>query len=183
METLNADLLGSRSATTTLETWCADHDMAPQPKLVAVRVDSPEKPASAAQRAHLQVGPNEPIRYRRVKLTCGDRVLSEADNWYVPSRLTPAMNHLLDTTDIPFGRVVAPMKPTRQTIAADVLWHVLPPGWELRATSIEDRPDKVLDIPPVLFEHHAILYDEERRPFSEVDEHYQRAILPFGQKP
>ena len=35
------------------------------------------------------IGPDEPVAYRHVRLRCGDHVLSEADNWYVPSRLTP----------------------------------------------------------------------------------------------
>jgi hypothetical protein len=29
----------------------------------------------------------------------------EADNWYVPSRLTPDINKTLDMTDTPFGIV------------------------------------------------------------------------------
>ncbi len=33
-------------------------------------------------------------------------MLSEADNWYVPVRLTPEMNQALDTSDIAFGRAV-----------------------------------------------------------------------------
>jgi len=33
--------------------------------------------------------------------------MSEAWNWYAPSRLTPAMNEALDTTDRPFGAVAA----------------------------------------------------------------------------
>jgi hypothetical protein len=37
----------------------------------------------------LGVDPDEPVRFRRVPLKCGDHVLSEAENWYVPSRLTP----------------------------------------------------------------------------------------------
>ena len=105
MQTLNADLLASRSATKTLEHWCAVHAMAPQPKIVAVRVPGVDKPAADAQRQRLQVGPADEIKYRRVRLMCGDHVLSEADNWYVPSRLTPPMNHDLETTDIPFGKV------------------------------------------------------------------------------
>ncbi len=179
METLNAELLGSRSATRTLESWCAVHRMAAQPALVAVRVADVDKPATDAQRRRLQVGPSEPLKYRRVRLTCGDHVLSEADNWYVPARLTPAMNRTLETTDVPFGRVVASLEPTRQTFAAEVRWTVLPPGWELQ-TPAPDHPEKALDVPPVLFEHHAVLYDAERRPFSEVDEHYTREILAFG---
>jgi len=44
------------------------------------------------------------VKYRRVQPSCGDHILSEADNWYVPRRLTPEMNRLLETTDVPFGR-------------------------------------------------------------------------------
>jgi hypothetical protein len=50
-----------------------------------------------------------------VQLWCGDRLLSEADNWYVPSRLTPAMNTALETTDTPFGKAVQELKPYRRT--------------------------------------------------------------------
>lgn len=57
----------------------------------------------------LGVGPDEPIAYRHVRLTCGDTVLSVAHNWYVPARLSQAMNQTLETTDIPFGKVVAPL--------------------------------------------------------------------------
>lgn len=55
------------------------------------------------------MGPRAQIGYRHVALTCGDRVLSEAHNWYVRARLSQAMNHALDTSDIPFGRVAAPL--------------------------------------------------------------------------
>jgi len=48
-----------------------------------------DKPASPEQRRRLQVGDAEPVRYRHVRLACGDHVLSEADNWYLPGRLAP----------------------------------------------------------------------------------------------
>lgn len=181
METLNAEILGSRSATKTLETWCAVHGMAAAPKIVAQRVPGVTKPANDEQRQRLAVGPSETVKYRRVKLTCGTHVLSEADNWYVPSRLTPEMNRLLDTTDIPFGKAVAALNPSRQTFAAALIWTVLPPGWETRPPP-PDHPDAPLDIPEILFEHHAVLYDANKRPFSEVDEHYTRDILAFDRK-
>ncbi len=178
MASLNAAILGSRSATATLETWCATHALAAEPTVVAVRVPGADKAADAEQRRRLQVGPDEPIRYRRVHLTCGGRVLSDADNWYVPSRLTPEMNRALDATDLPFGKVVASLHPMRQTFAAAVLWNVLPPGWELQPPSA-DGPG-ALDLPAILFEHRAVLYDAQRRPFCEVDEHYTRDNLAFA---
>ena len=69
-----------------------------------------------AIRRLLQVGAAEPVRYRRVRLACGDQILSDADNWYVPARLTAEMNHTLDETDTPFGAVVKPLDFRRRTI-------------------------------------------------------------------
>lgn len=179
METLSADILASHSATLVLEKWCGDHGIALPAKIRAERVDAPEKPIRPEQRAHLQVGLDEPIRYRRVRLACGTHVLSEADNWYVPGRLTPEMNHVLDTSDTPFGKAVAALHFTRETLGRQIVWPVLPSDWQRRAPSPDD-PDETLDIPLELFEHQAVLFDDHHRPISEVDEHYMRDILPFG---
>ncbi|GBQ61748.1 hypothetical protein AA103196_0127 [Ameyamaea chiangmaiensis NBRC 103196] len=72
-------------------------------------------------RAALGVAAGAPLRGRHVALACGDTVLSEAYNWYVPERLTPAMNHALETTDIPFGRAVHDLAFTRATLSSRVL--------------------------------------------------------------
>ncbi len=178
METLDAALLASRSATRTLEAWCADHAMAADPRLRAERVPGPDKPLDATRRARLAIGPLEPVRYRHVRLACGTHVMSDADNWYVPSRLTPAMNELLDTTDTSFGTVVAPLGVTRETFSARTLWPVLPPGWDMGA-SVTDHPERALAMPPVLFEHRAVLFDAHHVAFSEVEEHYTDEILAF----
>ena len=100
---LNARLLATPSATRTLEGWCRAHRLADRPAIVADRIAGADKPIGAEQRARLGIGPDEPIRYRHVRLRCGNRVLSEADNWYVPSRLTAEMNAQLDGGDMPFG--------------------------------------------------------------------------------
>lgn len=179
METLSAEILSSHSATRTLETWCGDHAIALPATIRAERVkDAPEKPFRPEQRAHLAIGPDEPIRYRRVRLTCGPHVLSEADNWYVPSRLTPEMNHVLDTSDVPFGKAVAALHFSRESLGAEMVWPVLPLDWQRRSPP-PDHPDQTLDIPLELFEHKAVLLDDHHRPISEVDEHYMRDILPF----
>ena len=102
LETLNAELLSHDSATLTLEHWCALHRLAAPPRIVAARVLDVDKPLLPEQRRELGVSPEEPVRYRRVRLLCGALVLSEADNWYVPGRLTPDINRQLETTDIPF---------------------------------------------------------------------------------
>jgi chorismate-pyruvate lyase len=178
IETLNANLLASRSATETLATWCASHHMAKEPKIVAHLDNAIAKPVSEEQRRALEIGPNEPVASRRVELACGDHVLSQADNWYVPSRLTPAMNAELQSTDHPFGRVVQPLAPRRQTIAVKILWQPLPQGWEMQAPPAAHAAQN-MKIPALLFEHRAIVYGSAGMPISEVDESYRAEILDF----
>ena len=131
IESRDADLLSHASATLTLERWCGAHRLAVPAEIRAERVRGADKPVDEEQRRLLEVGAGEPIRYRRVRLACGPHVLSEADNWYVPARLTPEMNQRLDSTDIPFGRAVQALKFQRRTLSAERLWHPLPEGWEM----------------------------------------------------
>ena len=181
IQTLNAEILASTSATTTLEKWCRDHHLAENPQIVAHRTTGAEQPPTTEQRERLQATHDERVRHRRVELTCGDRVLSVADNWYVPSRLTRDMNRQLDTTDAPFGKVVRPLAPFRRTFAARMLWQPLPEGWESRSTAAPQGSSEKLEMPDALFEHKAVLYTSRNRPFAEVDELYQRGILAFPQ--
>ncbi len=180
IQTLNAELLASRSATLTLDKWCADHRLAEagKTKIVARLISGESKPATAEQRQRLEIGPDEALKYRRVQLLCGDQVFSEADNWYVPGRLTAEMNRTLETTDIPFGRAVQELKPYRQTFAATVLWWPMEPGWETKPLPGAAQGG-TMAMPDALFEHRAILYSNDRRPFSEVHEVYQRQLLAF----
>jgi hypothetical protein len=183
IETLNAELLASSSATATLEAWCGDHHMASPARLSAERAPGVDKPVTEEQRRALQVGADEPVKYRRVRLACGGHVLSEADNWYVPSRLTPEMNRVLETSDTPFGRAVAGLHPVRQTLSAEILWSPLPAGWELGVGGAAARGPAAktgaLAIPAALFRHRALLYDDQRRPFSEVVETYTGEVLDY----
>jgi chorismate-pyruvate lyase len=178
LETLNADLLAHDSATLTLERWCADHHLSDPALIVAERERDAVMPATAETRAALDVKPDEPLFYRRVRLKCGGHVLSEADNWYVPARLTPEMNHVLETTDTPFGKAVAALHFRRHTLSADLLWRPLPKGWEMGAPAGSD--DKgALAIPGHVLEHRAVLSTPDGEPFSEVVETYTGEVLAF----
>lgn len=179
IQTLNGTLLASRSATLTLEKWCADHKLAAEPKILAKLVRGAEKPASPETRQRLQVSAEEPVKHRHVQLACGEHVLSEADNWYVPSRLTPEMNQLLETTDTPFGKAVQALGFYRQTFSAQMLWSPLPEGWERGAADKPTEVKGILAIPENLFKHRAVLYSREQKPFSEVDEVYADDLLAF----
>jgi chorismate-pyruvate lyase len=178
LETLNADLLAHDSATLTLERWCADHHLSDPALIVAERVRDAVMPASAETRAALDVKGDEPLFYRRVRLKCGDHVLSEADNWYVPARLTPEMNHVLETTDTPFGKAVAALHFRRHALSADLLWRPLPKGWETGAPAASDDQG-ALAIPSHVLEHRAVLSTPDGQPFSEVVETYTGEVLAF----
>ncbi len=167
VERLHRELLASRSATRTLQQWCGKHRLATGAVITTRRIHGAPKRAAAEQRQRLQVGPAEVIKHRRVQLVCGDRVLSEADNWYVPGRLTAEMNHVLDTSDTPFGRVVLALAPYRETFAAHMLWSPLASLLPIKRW-----------IPERLFEHRAVVYTDDGVPISEVDEVYQRQVLP-----
>jgi hypothetical protein len=178
LESLNADLLAHDSATLTIERWCADHRLADPARIIAERVSGADKPASAEVREALDVKPDEPLGYRRVRLKCGDHVLSEADNWYVPARLTPAMNQALETTDTPFGKAVAPLHFRRHTLSANLLLRPLPKGWEMGATPAPKEAG-ALTIPDHVLEHRAVLSTPDGEPFSEVAETYTSEVLAF----
>jgi len=187
LQTLNTELLSGSSATLTLERWCREHALADPAVIVARRIPAAESEpaavASAAQREALQVSADEPIRYRRVELACGAHVLSVAGNWYVPSRLTDAMNRLLETTQIPFGKVVLPLHPHRETLEVKALWFPLPENWAQPGAPREraTRAHARLEIPAALFEHRVLLYNDTHLPVAELDEVYQRGVIDFAE--
>jgi hypothetical protein len=156
------------SATEVLRGWCAEHHMADPPVIRAERDLSRDKAASGDVRTLLGAAPGEPIRYRRVRLMCGARVLSEADNWYRPGRLTAEMNRQLDQTDTPFGAVVKPLGFHRRT---------------LRVEKPFDPEKRGAVLPHILVRYRALLMDQGGAPFSLVVESYTAAILDLAPPP
>jgi chorismate-pyruvate lyase len=188
LETFNDQLLTHDSATLTLERWCDSHRLAAPARIVAERVSDSardqvavDKPLLPDQRRELGVSPKEPIRYRRVRLRCGPVVLSEADNWYVPARLTPEMNRQLDTSDVPFGKVVQALNFQRRTLSSKLLWLPLPDGWEMTPRAVGNRAAgaAALVIPHAVLEQRAVLTLPDGTPISEVVETYTSGILAF----
>jgi chorismate-pyruvate lyase len=178
MQTLTVELLTHDSATLTLEHWCEAHHLASPARIVADRVSGADKIATPQQREELGVTAAEPLRYRRVRLRCGEHVLSEADNWYVPSRLTADMNALLDTSDTPFGKVVQGLHFQRRTVSSTQLWSPLPEGWEMQSARAAG-PTPRLGVPGAILQNKAILSLPDGTPFSEVLETYSDQVLAF----
>ncbi|WP_395671604.1 hypothetical protein [Phenylobacterium sp.] len=164
IEQLDRDLQGHHSATAVLQRWCDAHGPGTGVRIVARRAPGAEKPADARVRRKLKAAAGEPIRYRRVQLSCGGQVLSDADNWYRPGRLTPEMNRLLDETETPFGVVVAPLRFTRGTRSSRRLFA---PG---RGRGPVTSPYEIL-------RQSAVLSAADGAPISLVVETYTREIL------
>ena len=79
---------------------------------------------------------------------------SVAENWYVPSRLTPEMNAALEHGDTPFGAVIRPLHPHRKPL------------------------EQVLaGVAPYVLRHRALVLDGEGRALAEVVENYTPAVL------
>ncbi|MGI8841940.1 MAG: hypothetical protein ACR2F8_14345 [Caulobacteraceae bacterium] len=124
---LAADLATHDSATEVLGRWCARRRWANPPIVLAMREAGAAKPATPEIRRRLDAAPGEKVAYRRVKLTCGGRLLSEADNWYLPDRLTRKMNQELDHGDVPFGVVARPLRFHRKPVGAPIVGRAAVP--------------------------------------------------------
>jgi hypothetical protein len=152
-----ANLAAQDSATVALDHWCAARTIATPAHIeAATQDDAAATPATAAIRAALAVCPDEPVRVRHVLLSCGDTVLSDARNWYVPARLTPDMNRMLDTSRVPFGKVVAPLGLHRRA------WTGRSPASCPAGTILHNT---------------AVLRRDDGMPYSLVSECYTRAII------
>ena len=151
-------LAANDSATAALGQWCAARGMAAPATIRAIADRSASEAASATTRAALGVSADEPVAFRQVRLACGSDVLSEAKNWYVPARLTPAMNAALLASDTPFGTVVRPLG--------------------FRRERIESRRGRAAECPAgTVLSHRAVLRLADGRGISLVIECYTPANL------
>lgn len=156
LRALADDLRGQDSATAVLQRWCDLYGPGDGVRIVAQRAAGADKPLPDAGRAALGPEAAQGVRYRRVRLACAGRVLSEADNWYLPSRLTPDMNTALETTETPFGVVVRPLDFHRRGLTSQMLFEPVPGA----------QP------PPRVLENSAVLSTGSGAPFSYVVETY-----------
>ncbi|WP_333571202.1 chorismate--pyruvate lyase family protein [Sphingomonas sp.] len=144
---LSRDLLASPTATAVLERRCGGP--------IRAEVDrQAHKEPSPEQRKRLGVGQGERVAYRSVVLSCAGVAFSIAENWYVPSRLTPDMNAALEQGDTPFGAVIRPLHPHRKALE-----------------------QVLVGIAPYVLRHRALVLDGEGRTLAEVVENYTAAVL------
>jgi len=109
---LAVQLASGRSASIILNAKCAR--LAPGQSLRSVALDTASPPQILDIRRRLKVTRLDALKLRHVSIKCGEIELSNAWNWYVPSRLSAEMNKLLDTTETPFGLAVKSLAFTRR---------------------------------------------------------------------
>ena len=127
-------------------------------------------------RRRLAIAADEPVRSDVCNCSAAINYYSEADNWYVPGRLTPEMNRLLDQTDTPFGRACQDLEFQRQTLKATALWRPLPKDGSLKRRSRRDGQPAGTR-PFAGASRHSL--HKARVPFSIVVETYTRHMFDF----
>jgi len=90
------------------------------PPVVVRRLAVDVLPDDTPARAALRPEPDAALRFRRVRLIAAGIEAAEGALWYLPARLWPGMEAVLEATDTPFGAVVAPMGPRRVTLRAEM---------------------------------------------------------------
>jgi len=156
---LQHDLASRPSATAVLQARCDALGLPGSPRMTATLLPDAE-PVPDTVRSALNVNPQERIGTRHVVLACGGTTLSEAYNWYVPSRLTETMNHLLDTTHTPFGRAVEALHFSRETLSSTII-----------------EPQDESEAARVLENHGLLRRSGDGLPIAYVVETYRRAAL------
>jgi chorismate-pyruvate lyase len=161
VSSLERDLAAQPSATAVLTAVCQRRF---GPTALPIRAEQVHGgpmavPSALAQR--LDPGLDQPVVLRHVRLMCGETVLSEAYNWYLPMRLPVEVARLLETTDTPFGKALAIHGFTRKRL------------WSKRGRAAECPAGTVLS-------QSAVLELPERGPVSLVIECYGAASLGRG---
>lgn len=164
LDRFDAVLQASDSATRTLIDWLTERHGGADVELRArVRALGMTDHDSALLH-RLGVNDWHEISYRRVWLVHRGRVMSVAENWYVAARLGDDMAAHLSDGATPFGSVIAPLHPTRETLLTERLWR-------------DDDTDTAGTLPPALLRHHALVRGGDGTPLSEVSEVYTRNIV------
>lgn len=161
-EALIDAIAGASSATAALSVMARARGW--DERIVARKLEADLRPAPENVRELLGAPADAAIGFRRVELMSGVRVLSRADNWFMPERLPQTVRAALETGASPFGALIAPLQPRRQLLGVERLW------------SVADAAP-----PPELFRLTAIVTGVQagvRLPLAMVSETYLSALAP-----
>jgi chorismate-pyruvate lyase len=163
MRRLSERILSANSATEELERWCCERGIS-RGHLVAVctRDTRPEFLDDESLEA-LHTYAHAKPEFRRVQLKTDAIVLVDALNWYFPTRLTPEICEVLRNTNVPFGRAIRTLRPRRHTF--------------LIRQSTAEQIAASADQTETAFEHHAIVFREDRVPVAVVHERFRMVLI------
>lgn len=129
---LAGQLASGRSASVILKAECAR--LAPGQSLRSIALDTASPPQIPYISQRLKVTRLDAFKLRHVSIRCGEIELSNAWNWYVPSRLSAEMNKRLNTSETPFGLAVKNLAFTRRVEHGFA--PTLPPGMILQQRAL-----------------------------------------------
>jgi hypothetical protein len=179
LQSLNVELLTSESEKETLARWCVSHRLVSNPQIAIERVLDAEELPTAAQRTMLDTSAKESVRHRKVRVFCGSAVLLEADDWYLPSRVSPQVNALIESTELPLERAVQIAYFRRRTLSATLLWPQLPELRELGSEKGLTESQAIQPLPARVLTHHVLLMLPDGTPFGEIQANYMSNVLAF----
>jgi chorismate-pyruvate lyase len=114
---LAAHLCAAPSVTAGLQAWCEARGIGEGPIRVLARSGGV---APASLQALLGAPAGEELCYRRVVLGRGEIALAEAELLYRAALLTPDMRQAIARGTTPFGTIVSPLAPRRETLGCEV---------------------------------------------------------------
>jgi chorismate-pyruvate lyase len=114
---LATHLCAAPSVTAGLQAWCEGRGIGEGPIRVLARSGGV---APASLQALLGAPAGEELCYRRVVLGRGEIALAEAELLYRAALLTPNMREAVAQGTTPFGSIVSPLAPRRETLSCEV---------------------------------------------------------------
>jgi hypothetical protein len=175
IQKLSTRLIAGATATETLLAWCGAHGLSQGPITVERRQHGVLSDVPDEVRAALSPAADETVHYRHVQIMRGTLPLATAENWFVPQRLAAGMNDGLQTTDVPFGTVIAPLHPSRRTLVADAR-----PFSDTSAENPRALSGLAYQLhPEIILEHKAVILSGSGTTLALVKESFFSELVPF----
>ncbi|KFZ37840.1 hypothetical protein HR45_08270 [Shewanella mangrovi] len=160
---LNQQLILTKNAPATLNYWCKGI-LADEHGVEVSKSDDAHPAASDEIRKLLGVDAATPVQYLKLNYQCHHKVIAVFEHWYLPQLLPAKVKQLLLQDSVSLGRELRRAGFYRQSISNKPMW-----------------PDSGA-LPTFVLQHQALWYRSDKTPFSLVNEHYTRQLLPLAQQ-
>jgi chorismate-pyruvate lyase len=173
---LSTRLIAGATATETLLAWCDEHGLSQGP--ISVKCYQRQVLSAVPDDVSTALAPvaGETVHFRQVQIMRGALPLAGAENWFVPQRLAAGISESLQTTDVPFGTVIAPLRPSRRTLAAHVRPLTIDPSEDPSRLSASVRQSR----PAIILEHTAVICSGTGTALALVTERFFSDLVSFA---